>query len=146
MKPIFRICPSCNNEFQALRKNKTYCSDTCRAEVNNEKLRDKMKSIKDLEDKSGLVDKLKTAYFSAIRVVIINYNVEKDGDSVLFEGKRFKSHSFTDELLDNLGIKLKGADFEAGSFERVAIYFPSEKSLCFKKDPYSSYTHTFKMV
>jgi hypothetical protein len=74
MNTEIRICPTCNKEFQAKRKNKIYCSDTCRAEVNNEKLRDKIKSLKTLESKSNLGDKYKAAYSSAIRVVEIEYD------------------------------------------------------------------------
>lgn len=146
MKAISKICPSCNNEFQAERKNKTYCSDTCRAEVNNEKLRDKMKSLKTLESKSSLGDKFKAAYLTAIRIVTISYDTEKDGDFVTFEGVRFKRHSNQDEPIRKIGVYLGNESVKYRSSTRTAIYVPSEKSLCFRESEYNNNTSTFKMV
>jgi hypothetical protein len=146
MKAVIKICPSCKNEFQAERKNKTYCSDTCRAEVNNEKLRDKMKNLKTLESKSSLGDKYKAAYLSAIRVVTINYHSEKDGDYINFEGNRYKKWSNKDEPLLKIGVYVGRDSIKNGSSTRTAIYVPSEKSLCFRTNEYTNDTATFKMV
>lgn len=146
MKPIIKICPTCKNEFQAERKNKTYCSDTCRAEVNNEKQRQKIKSLKSLEIKSALGDKYKAAYLSSIRIVQITYNSEKDGDFVTFEGQRFEYHSTNAETLENLGIGFNGNSVKDGSYQKTAIYIPSERVLCFKTSYRSTFPFVFKMI
>jgi hypothetical protein len=124
MKAVTKICPSCNNEFQAERKNKTYCSDTCRAEVNNEKLRQKMKSIKTLENKSSVGDKYKAAYLSAIRIVKIEYDHNKMSERLTFEGKNFKLWSDKASIIDSLGLNF--TEQSAKGTTRTAIYYPKE--------------------
>ena len=48
MRKFDRICPACNNQFEAKRRNQIYCTETCRADINNDKLKTKFKSIKTL--------------------------------------------------------------------------------------------------
>jgi hypothetical protein len=83
---------------------------------------------------------------SAIRVVTINYNSEKDGDYVEFEKNKFKFIDNKANSLSKLGIWLSQESAQYSGTQRTAIYIPQEQVLCFKRQFHNDNASTFKRV
>jgi hypothetical protein len=131
MRVFDKICPVCNNQFEAKRRNQIYCSSTCRADINNDKLKTKFNSIKTLEKMSQAGEHYKSAFLSAARVVEIEFDSEQNHERYSFEGRKFERIAYDIDVLREYGISLGEKSVDGN--KRVAIYIPHRGLLCFLK-------------
>lgn len=131
MRKFDRICPACNNQFEAKRRNQIYCTETCRADINNDKLKTKFKSIKTLEKTSQEGEQYKAAFLTAARLIEIEFDSEQNNEKYNFEGKKFERIANDIDVLKEYGISL--GEKSVNGNKRVAIYIPQRGLLCFLK-------------
>jgi hypothetical protein len=129
MRVIHKICPFCQTTFEAKRKNQSYCTDDCRADANNDKLKAKYHNIKTLEKEKEMGDQYKAKFLNAIRIVLVDYDEKGDNDVITFEGKKFKIQLISAKYMQQFGLTfIKDSVSKKGV--RVAVYIPHENAIC----------------
>lgn len=129
MRVIHKICPFCQTTFEAKRKNQFYCTDDCRADANNDKLKAKYHNIKTLEKEKEMGDQYKAKFLNAIRVVLVEYDEEDKNEVITFEGKKFKKDPIPPQFMLQLGLTFREASIQQKNV-RVAVYIPQENAIC----------------
>ena len=104
MRVIHKICPFCQTTFEAKRKNQFYCTDDCRVDANNDKLKAKYHNIKTLEKEKEMGDQYKAKFLNAIRIVLVDYDEKGDNDVITFEGKKFKIQPISAKYMQQFGL------------------------------------------
>lgn len=137
MRVVHKICPVCQTTFEAKRRNQVYCTDDCRADANNDKLKAKYHNMKTLEKDKEISDQYKGKFVNAIRIVVIEYDEKDKNEMITFEGKRFKKEAVSPELISILGLTFKKESLQDGS--RVAVYIPQESAI-YLLDNFSHYS------
>lgn len=138
MRVIHKICPFCQTTFEAKRKNQVYCTDDCRADANNDKLKAKYHNIKTLEKEKETGDQYKAKFLNAIRIVLVDYDEKGDNEVITFEGKKFKIQPISAKYIQQLGLTFI-KDYVSKKGVRVAVYIPHENAICLLPN-YSAYS------
>ena len=138
MKVNSKTCPTCQNPFEAKRKNQIYYTDDCRADANNKKQTAKYHNIKTLEKDKARGDRYKARFLESIRVVMMDYDENGKNDVITFESKKFKKETISAQFISQLGLAFKQNSIENGV--RVAVYIPQKSAICLlpKYSTYSS--------
>ena len=139
MRVIHKICPFCQTTFEAKRKNQFYCTDDCRVDANNDKLKAKYHNIKTLEKEKEMGDQYKAKFLNAIRIVLVDYDEKGDNDVITFEGKKFKIQPISAKYMQQFGLTFI-EDSVSKKGVRVAVYIPHENAICLLSR-YSSFSY-----
>ena len=129
MRIVHKICPVCQTTFEAKRRNQVYCTDDCRADANNDKLKAKYHNIKTLEKEKEMGDQYKAKFLNAIRIVLVDYDEEDKNEMITFEGKKFKKDPISAQFMLQLGLTFREASIHKKGV-RVAMYIPQENAIC----------------
>lgn len=132
MRHIPRICNYCNQEFVANRKNQIYCRPECRSDFNNDKLKVKLDSAKNIEELLTDRELHKNKFSKAVRIVELDVNHFDEKEILSFEGRRYKKQTININPLKELGISLRSESVSKDKKKCTAIYFGELKMLCFK--------------
>ena len=127
MRVLNKICPACQTTFEAKRKNQLYCTDDCRANTNNDKLKAKYHHIVTLEKQKEIADKYKAKFLRATRIMVIDYDENAKNDVITFERKEYRKES--SHYVKKVGFTLTSESIGEKN-SRLAVYIPLEKALC----------------
>ena len=129
MRVIYKKCPVCQNDFEAKRKNQIYCSQDCKNDANNDKIKTKYHYLKALEKEHAISEQYKAAFKNAIRIVVVEYNEGGNNEIIQFENKSFKKDLLSPQLVRPLGLSFRRENpFSKGT--RGAVYIPMENAIC----------------
>lgn len=144
MKTIYKKCPVCQNDFEAKRKNQIYCSQDCKTDANNDKIKTKYHHLKTLEKENVINDQYKVKFKNAIRIVLVDYDENGKNETIQFEKKSFEKDIRSPQLMRQLGLSFKYENpFPKGT--RVAVYIPQENAICLLPN-YSSFSTNDEVV
>jgi hypothetical protein len=138
MRVIHKKCPTYQNDFEAKRKNQIYCSQDCKNDANNDKIKTKYHYLKALEKEHAINEQYKVVFKNAIRIVLVEYDEDGNNETILFEKKSFKKDIRSPQLIRQLGLSF-GHDSPYPKGTRVAIYIPMENAICLPPN-YSSFS------
>ena len=128
MRVLNKICPACQTTFEAKRKNQLYCTDDCRADTNNDKLKAKYHTIATLEKEKEIADKYKARFLQATIIIVIDYDENAKNDVITFENKKFRKEQISSHYIKQIGLMLTSESIGENN-SRLAVYIPHEKAL-----------------